>query len=212
MFGCPKEDIVECDIGMLASNSSMTCAEACEEKCCVGTTGSPDACEGFTGHVCKDNYSCNGEYACTDADIDLVVGGCRGERACENANITKGVIRGCIGPNSCEGAGGYEGYVGRIKDGCVGVQACDGLGADNGYVGYVDNACVGQYACGQLTGVNDGRVGHIKNACKGYEPCSGAGEDGYVGFIESSCIGKYKQLFLALCCLSCSSPPSNTND
>ena len=190
----------------------MTCAEACDGECCVGTTGSPDACEGFTGRVCKDNYSCNGESACTDADIDLVVGGCRGDYACYIANITKGVIRGCIGLGSCFQAGYGEGYVGQIKDGCVGEVACEFLGI-NGNVGHVDNACVGQYACYSV-GENGGNVGHIKNACKGYAACGGAGRggDGYVGFIESSCIGKYKQLFLALCCLSCSSPPSNTND
>ena len=185
---------------MLASNSSMTCAEACEEKCCVGTTGSPDACKGFTGHVCKDNYSCNGEYACMDADIDLVVGGCRGDYACEGAVITKGVIRGCVGPAACLQAGTVEygepgAPVGQIKDGCVGVDVCKFLGAFNGYVGYVDNGCVGKRAC--LSTGNDGRVGYIKNACKGYEACSGAGKTSYlIGFIANSCIGKYKKLFI----------------
>ena len=203
MFGCPKEDVVDCDSGILASNSSVTCADACEGECCVGTTGSPDACEGFTGRVCKDNYSCNGEYACTDADIDLVVGGCSNAYACQGADIKKGVLRGCIDTFSCYKTGGYRdgfgpgGYVGFIKDGCVGNLACRYLGGLEGYVGFVDNGCVGEDSC-ERAGIGlknaprrGGRVGFIRNACKGERVCQGAGsDDGFVGFIENSCTGK----------------------
>ena len=130
LFGCPQEDIVVCvDGGSEVGGSHVTCQAACDGKCC--DYEGADACTGFTGRVCKDGYSCTGLDACKDADIDLVVGGCRGDAAygifgvCENADIKRGVIRGCIGDGSCyfagsTGAGNDDGYVGRIKDGCVG--------------------------------------------------------------------------------------------
>ena len=86
MFGC--QDFVECDggrseVGIYGggsgySGSTVSCKVACDGKCCVGPNDS-DACTGFTGRVCKDGYSCTGLDACKDADIDLVVGGCRGD-------------------------------------------------------------------------------------------------------------------------------------
>ena len=97
LFGCHPEDIVECVDGMSGAGAE-TCKEACDGDCCVGTTGSPDACTGFTGRVCKDGYSCNGLDACKNADIDLVVGGCRGDKGCLSADIKRGVIsRGATG-------------------------------------------------------------------------------------------------------------------
>jgi hypothetical protein len=198
LFGCPPEDIVECVDGVLTSDTSQSCVDECDGDCCVGTTGSPDACTGFTGRVCKDGYSCTGLDACKDADIDLVVGGCRGDAAygllgvCEKADIKRGVIRGCIGDDgSCYGAGSNGGYVGRIKDGCVGDKACRFLGSYGGYVGFADNGCVGDEKVCYQAGGNNGRVGFIRNACKGKIACGGAGGAGFVGFIENSCTGKF---------------------
>ena len=136
LFGCPREDIVDCVDGVLKSDTSQSCVDECDGDCCVGTTGFLDACDGFTGRVCKDGYSCNGKEACKDANIDLVVGGCRGDEACEFADIKRGVIRGCIGEDGCKSVGGADGYVGRIKDGCVGDEACAYLANNDGFVGF----------------------------------------------------------------------------
>ena len=192
LFGCPEDDIVDCDDGVLSSDDSISCAAAaaCDGECCVGT----DACTGFTGRVCKDGNSCMGQDACRNAEIGLVVGGCRGDPSsgrgvCEFAEIKKGVIRGCIGEGACPRAGAF-GYVGRIKDGCVGNSACRDLGYNGGYVGFVDNSCVGDETC-RRSGAFGGRVGFIRNACKGGDACRVAGANGYVGFIENSCTGKF---------------------
>ena len=189
LFGCHPEDIVECVDGVLKSDTSQSCVDECDGDCCVGTTGSPDACTGFTGRVCKDGYSCNGLDACKNADIDLVVGGCRGDKGCLSADIKRGVIRGCIGEDSaCKSAGASDGYVGLIKDGCVGDKACAYLSQFDGYVGFVDNGCVGKFSCRNTAFIN-ARVGFIRNACKGRASCEKAGAYGYVGFIENSCTG-----------------------
>ena len=96
-FGCPPSDIVDCDAGFLKdSMMGTTCQTECDGKCCVGTDSAPDACEGFTGKVCKDEKSCFGRDACVGAEIGLVVGGCTGKGSCEIAYIKHGVIRGCI--------------------------------------------------------------------------------------------------------------------
>ena len=170
------------------------------------------ACDGFTGRVCKDGYSCNGVKACTDADIDLVVGGCSNAYACQGADIKKGVLRGCIDTFSCYKTGGYRdgygpgGYVGLIKDGCVGNKACRYLGGYEGYVGFVDNGCVGEDSC-ERAGIGlknapriGGRVGFIRNACKGRRACRNTGrDDGFVGFIENSCTGTLSRLHEEVC-------------
>jgi len=195
LFGCPQEDIVVCVNGdSEVGGSHVTCQAACGGKCC--DYEGADACTGFTGRVCKDGYSCTGLDACKDADIDLVVGGCRGDTvagfgACENADIKRGVIRGCIGEDGCKSAGGADGYVGRIKDGCVGDEACAYLANNDGFVGFVDNGCVGDEKVCYQAGGNNGRVGFIRNACKGKIACGGAGGAGFVGFIENSCTGKF---------------------
>ena len=191
LFGCPEDKIVDCVGGNVGGE---TCEDACMGECCVGIL----ACDGFTGRVCKDGNSCMGQYACKDAEIGLVVGGCRGDPSfggifgggvCEYASIKKGVIRGCIGYGTCTGAGSDGGYVGRIKDGCVGGSACRYMGYYYGYVGFVDNSCVGDESC--FKSGYDGRVGFIRNACKGGESCESAGLNGLVGFIENSCTGKF---------------------
>ena len=76
-------DIVKFDSGVLKSNSSMSCFEACDGKCCEGGLGT-DACDGFTGLVCKKIITVNGEGACKKAEVDLVVVGCCGDFACSS--------------------------------------------------------------------------------------------------------------------------------
>ena len=203
-FGCPPSDIVDCVGGM---SGGVTCQVACDGECCVGTTSDPNACEGFTGQVCKDKKSCIGRDACVDADIGLVVGGCTGDLSCKGAYIKHGVIRGCIGGfEACKSAG-RGGYVGRIKDGCVGDEVCEYMGSDGGFVGFVDNGCVGgtfdgfEGTCYKLG--YDSRVGFIKNACKQFNACNYLAyeNDGYVGSIERACIGTYKEV--VICWLPC---------
>ena len=214
-FGCPPNDIVDCDAGYLKdSMMGTTCKDACDEKCCVGTTSDPNACEGFTGQVCKDKKSCIGRDACVDADIGLVVGGCTGDFSCKDAHIKHGVIRGCISPRACADAGdfkkagsGNSGYVGRIKDGCVGDSVCRYMGygfSSNAFVGFVDNGCVGDGFEGTCYKLGyDGRVGFIRNACKQFDACNYLAyeNDGYVGSIERACIGTYKEV--VICWLPC---------
>ena len=209
-FGCPPSDIVDCVGGM---SGGVTCQVACDGECCVGTTSDPNACEGFTGKVCKDNKSCIGRAACVDADIGLVVGGCTGKVSCAYAHIKHGVIRGCISTAACREAGDYQagsgnsGYVGRIKDGCVGDEVCEYMG-ENGFVGFVDNGCVGDGFEGTCYKLGyDGRVGFIRNACKQFNACNYLAyeNDGYVGSIERACIGTYKEV--VICLLPCFSFP-----
>ena len=212
-FGCPPSDIVDCDDGFLRGSGTPTCQAECDGKCCVGTTTDPNACERFTGKVCKDKKSCIGRDACVDADIGLVVGGCTGDFSCKDAYIKHGVIRGCISPRACNEAGAFKagsgnsGYVGRIKDGCVGVAVCAYMGygfSSDAFVGFVDNGCVGGGSEGTCYKLGyDGRVGFIRNACKQFNACNylAYDNDGYVGSIERACIGTYK--YVVICWLPC---------
>ncbi len=81
---------VNCLYGKVRIRSyTRPCAYACEGKCCVGY----DACDGFTGKVCKDG-SCNGKAACSKADIPFVIDSCKGDNACLGARLASS-LNGC---------------------------------------------------------------------------------------------------------------------
>ena len=104
---------------MNRDNITQTCAEACQDEygvggCCVGA----NACDGFTGLVCRDADTSTG-----------FMGSCSGTNACRNANIGS-VFQSCAeGYDSCKDAG-QNGYIGSMKGSCKGPRACTGAAAN----------------------------------------------------------------------------------
>ena len=200
---CDK-GFVNCVNGFVkGSRNTITCKDACGGSCCVGNSKFPDACEKFTGQICKDQ-SCSGEKACTYASIKSVIYSCQGSYACSEAAISCANPNGCgaynavtgrIGPvvNSCNGyracdrAGYADGHIGSIQDSCNGYAACLGAGRLGGMVLSIQNSCNDEFAC--TTVGSRGAVGSIKNSCGGFFACVGAGELGSVGSIRDSCLG-----------------------
>ena len=92
---CKRKDTVDCVGGVNRDNITQTCAEACQDEygvggCCVGA----NACDGFTGLVCRDADTSTG-----------FMGSCSGTDACRNAKIGS-VFQSCAeGYKSCEDAG-----------------------------------------------------------------------------------------------------------
>lgn len=164
----------------------VTCKEACGGACCNSNydPSSPtfQACDRFTGRVCKDG-SCSGEYACYLAKIQLVANSCIGSGAC------------------CEKYG-YEGQVtGSIINSCRGIGACQTIASrfqDGGEVRNVIDSCVGDIACVGL-GMFGSVQGNIKNSCNGYGACFALGFNGTIrGNVENSCNnGTYTCAFMA---------------
>lgn len=87
---------VKCRNGVVEDDPGTTCFESCGKSCCTYydflTPEYKDACKGFTGHVCKDGKSCNGDQACEDANIEYVVKSCTGYQACYKAGSNTGLI------------------------------------------------------------------------------------------------------------------------
>ena len=77
----PPSTCFEC-VGGIVSGDTKTCHDECAGGCCTFDDGGSlfDACDGFTGKVCRDG-SCNGEQACDGATIKSVVNSCRGKNA-----------------------------------------------------------------------------------------------------------------------------------
>ena len=65
--------------------TTITCKAACQGTCCVGGLNWQqvyfEACDFFTGQVCKDGKSCTGASACSGAYIPTVVNRCMQERS-----------------------------------------------------------------------------------------------------------------------------------
>lgn len=155
----------------------VTCREACNGACCISNTTTPplnymyQACDLFTGRVCKDG-SCNGEFACYRANIQLVANSCIGNGAC------------------CEQFG-YEGGVsGSIINSCRGFNTCQLIGSraqDGGQVRNIINSCLGQMACVRL-GMFGSFQGDVINSCTGYQACFSLGYNGTInGAVANSC-------------------------
>lgn len=204
---------VDCVDGVLAGDSTITCADACEGNCCVGLM----ACDSFTGKICK-NGSCLGYMACYNANIPMVmsnscsggqyacrhagsengtvgtiVNSCIGNWACDSVGRRGGtvgdIINSCVGSNGCRFAGHDGGVIaGHILNSCLGSKACDEVGRFGGTVGFIENSCNGMYACDDLA-KDGGEVGDVDNSCISNEACTYAamGTNGSIGNITSSC-------------------------
>ena len=138
------QGIIDCDYGYVrGSGYTVTCASACEGKCCVGI----DACKGFTGKVSMGG-SCGASRSCLSATIPLVCNSCQGEYSCAHAG-------GDGGPNPS-----IAGRVGKIINSCHENQACQYVG--HGSVTIRD----GQYVIGR-----EGGAGDIINSCTRWKSC-----------------------------------------
>jgi len=154
--------------------TTRTCHDACGGSggsCCSDGKGL-DACDHFSGLVCKDG-SCNasnGGKVCKDASIERVINSCIGGEACMNA--------------------GSNGFVGYVVDSCQGDMACESAGSDGGEIGIIRNSCLhGNENC-HSAGTYGAIIGMINDSCKfGDRNCLGLAEEGSIGYILSSCSG-----------------------
>jgi len=155
--------------------TTRTCHDACGGSggsCCSDGKGL-DACDHFSGLVCKDG-SCNasnGGNVCKDASIERVINSCIGREACMNA--------------------GSNGFVGYVVDSCQGDMACESAGSDGGEIGIIRNSCLhGNENC-HSAGTYGAIIGMINDSCKfGDRNCFGAAaEEGSIGYIIRSCSG-----------------------
>jgi len=183
------EETINCENGY---SNGETCADACEGKCCLGY----QACDNFTGTVCKDGVSCNGQESCKRATIDYIHQGCNGKISCFEALIKK-VQNGCRGDFACWGAG-YYGNINEIVNSCQGIYACAFAGSGytpyTGSIGTIRDSCGGYYACYDAGYM--GNINEIVNSCQGKEACRSAGAGytlytGSIGTIRDSCGGDY---------------------
>ena len=151
----------------------VSCEEECARRCCVGS----DACDGFTGEVCKDDTSCFGEEACRDANIGIVAHGCNGMRACDHVGYDDGgyvgsVSDSCNGKRACYWAASYGGKVDEITDdSCKGEKACYYVAGYYGHVSLINNSCKGDKAC-VYAACDEGSCGGIENSCNAASACN----------------------------------------
>jgi hypothetical protein len=217
---CDADRIVTCANGFDVNSpyGATTCFVSCGDLCCA--ISDSNACEGFTGKVCKDG-SCSGAAACRNAHIPLVVNSCKGyhacarmgdggsignlndscngERACELAGVDEGSIGNvndsCIGVRACYRLGYHRGQVGNIINSC-GAKACESAASGGGTIGSITNSCDGYYSC-LLLGHIYGDVGNLLNSCKGSNACdSAAGLGGSIDGITGSCTDSFACIFL----------------
>ena len=152
--------------------TTRTCHDACGGSggsCCVDGKGL-DACDNFSGLVCKDGSCSNGGNACKGASIELVINSCIGVEACMNAGSNGGsvgdVVDSCHGRHACAGAAA-GGSISTIENSCRdGVYACGYAAANGGSIDTIENSCnYGNYNCYQLA--RGGSIGHILSSCSG---------------------------------------------
>jgi len=185
-----EQGFVDCVNGFVrGSNPAQTCFDACAGACC--TYIDTDACERFTGKVCKDGSSCNGFQACNNANITSVVNSCKAFKACNKAAYKGGsignIVDSCDGKNAC-GYGAYEyGTIGSITGSCTVENACVSLGMNGGIVGSVTNSCNDKYSCVGAAFLG-GSIGNIEGSCNGISTCYLlGGYGGTVGSLTNSC-------------------------
>ena len=141
--------IVNCKSGFVQGQSSTSCKTACDGKCCVG----PNACEYFTGKICKDTSTCVGDYACFGTVVPYVVGSCNGINTCINTG----------------GSRSLPGKIGSIIGSCNGKSACAKAGLPNYHasiVGNITSSCNDEFAC-YKAGYDGGSVGDLVESCSG---------------------------------------------
>jgi len=143
----------ECDYGYV-KGTNVSCEVGCEDdngikRCCAGSY----SCWLFTGKVCKDGYSCNGDFACFETKIDEVVHGCNGDSACDYAGING--VSFLLTPLSLQLLSqGLSNNIfplqsiGKVDHGCNGPAACMHAGEDSGKIEAIEkSSCVGDQAC-----------------------------------------------------------------
>lgn len=189
---CPPEfGVVTCKYGVDVENGD-SCQSACDGHCCVDTDSDSefdDPCYEFTGTICKDGNSCNGNEACRMAHIDKIIGGCNGNRACTYADVEE-IVDSCLGEKACKSFRGEtdrivrscSGYracnyadVKEIVESCLGDKACYNFGDDTGYrtgEGEIVNSCLGDKACENVEW-----IGTITRSCSDEKACRNAGID-----------------------------------
>ena len=190
-------DHVTCAGGYgVGTNNQVTCEEACqgqngEQLCCDGTYFDPDgypyqACDGFTGRVCKDG-SCSGHYSCYYANIDSVVNSCIGKGSCKEVAYRGGkvteIVNSCEGLNSCYYLAAQKGKIGTVSSSCNKESSCEGAAAYNGFIADITSSCNDLRSCIYVAaGCYDtdyycdyrsagGSVGHILRSCLNVEAC-----------------------------------------
>jgi len=191
------EETIYCEKGLVFNGTEYTsCAVACEGECCSGEK----ACDSFTGRVCKDSVSCQGNYSCAYAYIDYIHQGCDEYKSCYGAGsgyegypIEK-VQNGCRGESACYAAG-FEGNINEIVNGCEGFGACAYAAAGytdyygyytyRGSIGTIRDSCSGNSTC-YKAGFG-GNIGEIVNGCEGFKACAYAAGYGSIGTISDSC-------------------------
>ena len=167
---CPEDDMVKCVNGTLAEDGTTSCADVCGKGCCVGK----QACDYFTGAVCKDGVSCRGDYACYAASINSIIRACNGMAACAYAAGNDGAITkiedSCYGEDACEGAAAVNGSIGEIKDSCFGENACFFAASNYGDIGDIKDSCFRESAC-EKAASKYGSIGEIQDSCYGDNAC-----------------------------------------
>jgi len=173
------EETINCEYGV---SNGTSCAVACEGECCSGEK----ACDSFTGRVCKDSVSCQGNYSCAYAYIDYIHQGCDEYMSCYGAgygyyfsNPIKKVQNGCRGEYACYNAGSYNGNINEIVNSCQGNNACEDAGRGDYYllysgsIGTIRDSCVADNACYKAG--YEGNITEIMSACNAEEACKNAG-------------------------------------
>jgi len=154
-------NIVKCVGGFVddgnGSSSTTSCMDECDGDCCKNNDGGEEnACEFFTGSVCKDG-SCMGLSACKIAGNNNGFVGlieetsCVGEKACYGAGNIGGHVNSikyasCVGDSACYLAGS-AGFIEQISGGCIGIQACHNLARAGGDITFVSNCCRSDQVC-----------------------------------------------------------------
>mmetsp|Transcript_8851 Transcript_8851/g.14791 ORF Transcript_8851/g.14791 Transcript_8851/m.14791 type:complete len:287 (-) Transcript_8851:109-969(-) len=178
-----------CTNGMFYNGNAppgTTCAEYCNGQCCVGE----NACDGFSGTICRDRKTCVGKNSCRGARIGLVGNACRGADACLYAGAADGTInaieRSCVGDNACYNTAN-GGDVRVIADGCNADNACEGVAMNNpDGIALIRDACNDVHACsylagyqdigGDLNGTTSGSGYVIEDCCNSNAGCAGVYE------------------------------------
>ena len=211
-----EDDFIECEGGYVkGSDNSVSCESACDGKCCVGVYEyegeTYQACDGFTGKVCKDSISCVGIYSCYYATVDSVANGCYGDFACDGAAAFGGSIgnitSSCHGKSACKLAASFGGSIEGIKESCLdGEDSCanaaagyinDDFESDGGSIGMIESSCIGDSSCYKLA-YYDGNVGDVSMSCEGENACGYAAmRGGIIGGIEESCLDDSSCLYTA---------------
>ena len=153
----------------------------CGSGCCIGE----EACEGFTGSVCKDG-SCNGTSSCASANVEYI----GGYRTGLTSNRPS-----CVGYLACAQAKGRDGRRGQAIEGgsCTQYEPYEDLPGPSGFWDYglmciyaeVDiiqnESCQGPLSCQSTQGTI------ISDSCRGFASCGGTGNFDKFDVIQQSC-------------------------